>query len=71
MPFVPETEQETYRRFLRDMADKWYEKFKRNYSDFERAFIFRNKDRDIETYPYTDEQIKSIKMMMDKYCKRM
>ena len=62
-----QSEDEGRRKFLRDLA----ESYKFNYTKFERDFIFSNRHRDVEHWPFTVGQITVIDKMFKKYLKRM
>jgi len=62
-----ETEDQVRRRFLRDL----HRSYRFDYSQFESDFIARNKDRNVDTFPYSKKQRRCIELMMKKYLKRM
>lgn len=65
--FRDESQDEVYKRFLSDL----WRSYRFNYTPFEEEFITKNKDRDVEQWPYTEKQRVTIDKIMKKYLKRM
>jgi len=68
-PALPkaESQDEEYKRFLTSL----WRSYRFNYTQWETDFIIKNKDRDIEEYPYTADQVEAIEKLMRKFLRRM
>lgn len=64
---VDKSEDHTYKRFLNDL----WRSYRFNYTQWERDFITKNIDRDIEQWPYSRDQRKAIDKLMKKFLPRM